>query len=85
MSKQAVVATGENPNIMQIQKVPLNSLLEESKKLITTQQDMQFHDISNLEFAEGILQTLFANGQQKAPLTSTLFPFKKDKVIRLCQ
>jgi hypothetical protein len=27
MSKQAVVATGENPNIMQIQKVPLNSLL----------------------------------------------------------
>jgi hypothetical protein len=46
---------------------------------------MQFHDISNLEFAEGILQTLFANVQQKAPLTSSLFPFKKDKVIRLCQ
>lgn len=46
---------------------------------------MQFHDISNFEFAEGILQTLFANAQQKPPLTSTLFPFKKDKVIRLCQ
>lgn len=41
-------------------------------------------DLSSLELAESVIQTLVGTNQQK-PLNSSLFPFKKDKVIRLCQ
>lgn len=38
LSNQAVVAIGDNSNMMQIQRVPVNSLLEESKKLTAPQE-----------------------------------------------
>jgi hypothetical protein len=38
LSNQAVVAIGDNVNMMQIQRVPVNSLLEESKKLTAPQE-----------------------------------------------
>lgn len=37
LSNQAVVAIGDNCSMMQIQRVPVNSLLEESKKLTSPQ------------------------------------------------
>jgi hypothetical protein len=46
LSNQVIVAIGDNTNMMQIQKVPVNSLLEESKKLTNLQEDVQFHDIN---------------------------------------
>jgi hypothetical protein len=36
LSNQAIIATGENSNNMQIQKVHVNTLLEESKRLTQT-------------------------------------------------
>lgn len=84
LSNQAVVAIGDNSNMMQIQRVPVNSLLEESKKLTAPQEEYQVQDLTSIELAETVLQTLFAYQQQKS-LNSTLFPFKKDKVVRLCQ
>jgi hypothetical protein len=58
--------------MMQIQRVPVNSLLEESKKLTAPQEEMPFHDLSSLELAESILQTLLTQGKGSA-----LFPFKR--------
>jgi hypothetical protein len=85
LSNQVVVAIGDNVNMMQIQKVPVNSLLEESKKLTTMQEDVQFHDQSSIELAETIIQTLCNHSPQQKGSVTSLFPFKKDKVIRLCQ
>jgi protein phosphatase len=48
LSSQVIVATGDHVSMMQIQKVPVNSLLEESKRLIAPQEEVQFHDISSL-------------------------------------
>ena len=84
LSDKAVVAIGDNSNMMQIQRVPVNSLLEESKKLIATQEEYKMQDLSIMELVENVLQTLCAYNQQKS-LNSALFPFKKDKVMRLCQ
>lgn len=84
LSNQAVVAMGDNTNMMQIQRVPVNSLLEESKKLTAPQEELMLQDLSSLELAESVIQTLMGFNQQK-PLNSSLFPFKKEKVIRLCQ
>ena len=39
MSNQAVVAMGDNINMMQIQRVPVNSLLEQSKKLVMRDEE----------------------------------------------
>lgn len=39
LSNQAVVATGDNAALMQIQRVPVNSLLEESKRLTQAIED----------------------------------------------
>jgi hypothetical protein len=84
LSNQAVVAIGDSSNIMQIQRVPVNTLLEESKKLIATQGELQICDESGYELAEGVIQKLLTMGQQKQA-NSGLFPFKKDKIMRLCQ
>ena len=75
-----VVATGDHVSMMQIQRVPVNSLLEESKKLTTPQEELPFNDLSSLELAESVLQTLLSQGKG-----GTLFPFKREKVVRLCQ
>lgn len=75
LSNQAVVAMGDNPMIMQIQRVPVNSLLEESKKLTTTQDLTHFHDQNSLELADSVLQTLLALSPQHKP--SALFAFKR--------
>lgn len=85
LSNQVVVAIGDHASMMQIQKVPVNSLLEESKKLTTTQEEVQFHDQSSLELAETIIQTLCAHSPQQKGAATSLFPFKRDKVIRLAQ
>ena len=84
LSNQAVVAMEDNKNTIQIQRVPVNQLMEESKKLTTTQEDMHLYDVNVLEFAENVIQTLFAYNKQKN-MNPSLFPFKKDKVMRLCQ
>ncbi len=76
---------GDHVNMMQIQKVPVNSLLEESKKLTTTQEEIHFHDQNALELADTILQTLYNHSPQQKTSVTSLFPFKKDKVVRLCQ
>lgn len=85
LSNQVVVATGDHVSMMQIQKVPVHSLLEESKKLTAPQEEPQFHDISSVELAEGVLQTLCSQGQQVKGAATSLFPFKREKVVRLCQ
>lgn len=85
LSNQVVVAIGDHVSMMQIQKVPVNSLLEESKKLTTTQEEVQFHDQSSIELAETIIQTLCAHSPQQKGSATSLFPFKRDKVIRLSQ
>jgi nitrogenase subunit NifH len=85
LSNQVVVAMGDHVNMMQIQKVPVNSLLEESKKLTTTQEEIHFHDQNALELADTILQTLYNHSPQQKTSVTSLFPFKKDKVVRLCQ
>lgn len=84
LSNNAVVAIGDNANMIQIQRVPVNSLLEESKKLTSYQEDFRMTDLGIMELVDSVLQTLFAYSQQK-PLNSPLFPFKKDKIVRLCQ
>ena len=85
LSNQVVVAIGDHVSVMQIQKVPVNSLLEESKKLTTTQEEVQFHDLSSIELAETVIQTLCAHSPQQKGSATSLFPFKRDKVIRLSQ
>lgn len=85
LSNQVVVAIGDHASMMQIQKVPVNSLLEESKKLTTTQEEVHFHDQSSLELAETVIQTLCAHSPQQKGAATSLFPFKRDKVIRLSQ
>ena len=84
LSNQAVVAIEDNKNTMQIQRVPVNSLMEESKKLTITQEELHLSDINAVELAETIIQTLFSYNKQKNT-NSSLFPFKKDKIMRLCQ
>jgi len=84
LSNQAVIAMEDNKNTIQIQRVPVNQLMEESKKLTATYEDLHLSDLSSVEFAEGIIQTLLAHNKQKNSNPS-LFPFKKDKVMRLCQ
>lgn len=51
LSNQAVVAIGDNSNMMQIQRVPVNSLLEESKKLTAPQEEYQAQDLTSIELA----------------------------------
>ena len=85
LSNQAVVAKGDTTAMMQIERVPVNSLLEESKKLTTTAEETPLWDVSILELADTVIQTLMAPMQAKSLSTSTIFPFKKEKVIRLCQ
>ena len=48
LSNQAVVAISDNANMMQIQRVPVNSLLEESKKLTVAQEDVYLSDLSSI-------------------------------------
>ena len=80
LSNQVVVATGDHVSAMLIQRVPVNSLLEESKKLTAPQEEAPFHDLSCLELADSVLQTLMSLSKG-----STLFPFKREKVVRLSQ
>jgi hypothetical protein len=44
---------------------------------------MLLSDINAIELADSVLQVLMV--PQQRGLTSTLFPFKKEKIIRLCQ
>ena len=45
---------------------------------------MHFSELNSVELADNVIQTLFAFSQPRS-LNSSLFPFKKDKVMRLCQ
>jgi hypothetical protein len=80
LSNQVMVATGDHVSAMQIQRVPVNSLLEESKKLTAPQEETTFHDLNTHELADSVLQTLLSLGKG-----TTLFPFKREKVVRLSQ
>lgn len=58
--------------------------MEESKKLTSIQEDSQVCDLTVLELVDSVIAILMP--QQSNQLKNfTLFPFKKDKIIRLCQ
>jgi hypothetical protein len=78
-----IVAKGEN-NQIQIQKVHVNELMEESKKLTSIHEDSQMCDLSTLELVDSVISILMP-AQPNQLKNFTLFPFKKDKIIRLCQ
>jgi len=83
LSSQVVVAKGDN-NQIQIQRMNVNELMEESKKLTSIQEDSQVHDLTVLELVDSVISILMP--QQSNQLKNfTLFPFKKDKINRLCQ
>lgn len=58
--------------------------MEESKKLTSVQEDSQVHDLSVMELIQNIISILMPS-QPNQLKNFTLFPFKRDKIIRLCQ
>ena len=47
-------------------------------------EESYISDVSAIELADNVIQTLFALSQPKSS-NSSLFPFRRDKVMRLCQ
>lgn len=75
-----MIAKGDT---LQIQRVPVNTLMEESKKL-NNHIDDNSNDVSLLELTDNILGILMPrNGTPKLSGTN-LFPLKKEKILRLC-
>lgn len=83
LSSQVVVAKGDN-NQIQIQRMNVNELMEESKKLTSIQEDSQVCDLTVLELVDSVINVLMP-AQPNQLKNFTLFPFKKDKINRLCQ
>ena len=81
LSNQVVVAKGDT---LQIQRVPVNTLMEESKKL-NNQPDEYCNDLTLLELTENVLAMLMPKNGVSKLNGSNFFPFKKDKVYRLCE
>ena len=81
LSNQVVVAKGDT---LQIQRVPVNTLMEESKKL-NNQPDEYCSDLTLLELTENVLAMLMPKNGVSKLNGSNFFPFKKDKVYRLCE
>ena len=81
LSNQVFVAKGET---LQIQRVPVNTLMEESKKL-NNQRDDFSNDITLVDLTENILAMLMPKNGISKLNGSNFFPFKKDKIYRLCQ
>ena len=79
-----VIAKGDK-NSLQFEKVPVGSLMEESKKLNNQPDDgVNAYDQSLYELTDNILMILMpTNGVSKFNGTN-LFPLKKDKIYRLC-
>jgi protein phosphatase len=87
LSTQVVIAKGDK-NSLQLERVPVNSLMEESKKL--NNQNYEDSSCSNAfdqglqELIDNILIILMpVNGGSKI-MNSNIFPLKKDKIYRLC-
>lgn len=87
LSNQVVIAKGDKSGL-QFERVPVHSLMEESKKL--NNQNYEDSTCSGTfdqglqEMIDNILMILMpANGMSKI-INSNLFPLKKDKIYRLC-
>ena len=57
LSNQVVIAKGDN-NQIQIQKMNVNELMEESKKLTSIQEDSQVYDLTVLELVDSVINVL---------------------------
>lgn len=58
--------------------------MEESKKLTSIQNGEPEADLSVLDLIDNVIGILMPSQQSKIK-NFTLFPFKKDKIVRLCQ
>lgn len=84
LSNQVIVAKGDK-NTLQLEKVPVGSLMEESKRLNgQPDEGMSAYDISLFEMTENVINMLMPMGGVSKLTNSTIFPLKKDKVYRLC-
>jgi hypothetical protein len=87
LSTQVVIAKGDK-NSLQLERVPVNSLMEESKKL--NNQNHEESSCSNAfdqglqEMIESILVVLMPANASSKLTNSNIFPLKKDKIYRLC-
>lgn len=85
LSSQVVIAKGDNSNIT-IEKVPVNSLMEESKRLTAQPEDtFANQNLSGMELIDNIISILLPTGGYHKVSPTSLFPFKRDKIIKLCE
>lgn len=86
LSNQVVIAKGDK-NSLQFEKVPVNSLMEESKKLNNQNYEDSCSGVFDQglqELADNILMMLMPTNGVSKIINSNLFPLKKDKIYRLC-
>lgn len=83
LSSQVVVAKGDKGGL-HFEKVPVGSLMEESKKLNNQPEDgISAYDQSLCELTDNVLMMLMPTNTSKFN-SNSLFPLKKDKIYRLC-
>jgi hypothetical protein len=58
--------------------------MEESKKLTSIQEDSQVYDQTVLELVDSVINILMPT-QPNQLKNFTLFPFKKEKINRICE
>lgn len=83
LSNQVIIAKGDKFTL-QLEKVPVGSLMEESKRLANLPGDgVSAYDQSLCELTDNVLMMLMPTNTSKFN-SSNLFPLKKDKIYRLC-
>ena len=83
LSNQVIVAKGDK-HTLQLEKVPVGSLMEESKRLANLPEEgISAYDQSLCDLTDNVLMMLMPANSSKFN-NSNLFPLKKDKIYRLC-
>lgn len=87
LSNQVIIAKGDKSGL-QFERVPVHSLMEESKKLNNQNYEdstcSATYDQGLQEIIDNILMILMPTNGVSKIINSNLFPLKKDKVYRLC-